>query len=160
MTNHLARRVVATAAARGKTIATAESCTGGLIAATLTDVAGSSAAFGFGFVSYANVAKTTMLGVDENLIDSFGAVSEPVARAMANGALSRANSDVAIAVTGIAGPEGGSPEKPVGTVWFGIARRGGKTTTIMRSFTGDRAAIRYQSVDVALALLLEALDQP
>ncbi len=160
MTSHLARRVVATAAARGKTIATAESCTGGKIAASLTDVAGSSAVFGFGFVSYANVAKTMMLGVDENLIDTFGAVSEPVARAMANGALSRANSDVAIAVTGIAGPEGGSPEKPVGTVWFGMARRGGETTTIMRSFTGDRAAIRHQSLDVALALLLEALDQP
>lgn len=160
MTNHLARRVVAAAAARGKTIATAESCTGGKIAASLTDVAGSSAVFGFGFVSYANVAKTMMLGVDGNLIDAVGAVSEPVARAMANGALSRANSDVAIAVTGIAGPEGGSPEKPVGTVWFGIARRGGETTTMMRRFPGDRAAIRHQSVGVALALLLEALDQP
>ena len=130
MTSHLARRVVATAAARGKSIATAESCTGGKIAASLTDVAGSSAVFGFGFVSYANVAKTTMLGVDKNLIDAFGAVSEPVACAMANGALSRANSDIAIAVTGIAGPKGGSPEKPVGTVWFGIAQRGGETTTI------------------------------
>ncbi|KDM68164.1 nicotinamide-nucleotide amidohydrolase PncC [Acidiphilium sp. JA12-A1] len=141
----------------GRTIATAESCTGGMIAAALTDIAGASAVFGHGFVSYANDAKVAMLGVEPGLIAREGAVSETVARAMAEGARARAGADLAVAVTGIAGPEGGSAEKPVGTVWFGVARKDGATLAERRVFPGGRDAVRRATVDHALDLLAAAL---
>ncbi len=141
----------------GRTIATAESCTGGMIAAALTDIAGASAVFGHGYVSYANDAKVAMLGVEPGLIAREGAVSETVARAMAEGARARAGADLAVAVTGIAGPEGGSAEKPVGTVWFGLARKDGATLAERRVFPGGRDAVRRATVDHALDLLAAAL---
>jgi nicotinamide-nucleotide amidase len=149
--------VVARATALGLQVSTAESCTGGMIAAALTDVAGSSAMFGFGFVTYANAAKVSMLGVAAALIAAEGAVSEAVARAMASGALLRAGADVAVAVTGIAGPGGGSAGKPVGTVWFGLARRDGAVVATRMVFPGDRAAVRAATVDYALGMVLAAL---
>lgn len=151
-----AAAVVARARAAAKTIATAESCTGGMIAAALTDIAGASSVFGYGFVTYANDAKTAMLGVPAPLIAAEGAVSEAVARAMASGARARADADIAIAVTGIAGPEGGSPDKPVGTVWFGLATRDAVWAERIM-FAGDRAAVRAQTVEHALARLHDAI---
>lgn len=137
-------------------LATAESCTGGLIAGACTDLAGSSAWFERGFVTYSNDAKTEMLGVDAALIAAHGAVSEQVARAMAAGAASRSKAQVAVAVTGVAGPTGGSPEKPVGTVWFG-GSVGGRLHTEHRRFDGDRAAVRAATVQHALAMLLRLI---
>ncbi|MDD2861370.1 MAG: nicotinamide-nucleotide amidohydrolase family protein [Acidiphilium sp.] len=152
-----AKALVALATARGLRIATAESCTGGMIAAAITDCAGSSAIFGYGFVTYANEAKTSMLGVDPAVIAAEGAVSEAVARAMAAGALQRSGADLAVAVTGIAGPDGGSALKPVGTVWFGLAKRGAVGIAERVVFPGDRAAIRAATVDHALRLLMAAI---
>ena len=140
-------------------MATAESCTGGLVAAACTDLAGSSNWFERGFVTYSNEAKTELLGVDAALIERHGAVSEQVARAMAKGAVARSRAQVAVAVTGVAGPGGGSADKPVGTVWFGWATPGG-TVTEMKCFDGDRAAVRQASVAHALARLLELLALP
>jgi nicotinamide-nucleotide amidase len=137
-------------------LATAESCTGGMIAAACTDLAGSSAWFDRGFVTYSNAAKTAMLGVDPELIATHGAVSEPVARAMAAGALAHAQAQVAVAVTGIAGPTGGSAEKPVGTVWLGYALPGAVHTELQH-FPGDRAAVRAATVQHALRRLVELL---
>jgi len=122
-------------------LTTAESCTGGMIAAACTDLAGSSAWFERGFVTYSNEAKSDMLGVPAELIATHGAVSEPVARAMASGALQHSRAQVALSVTGIAGPSGGSPDKPVGTVWFGWATPNGVWSDMQR-FDGDRAAVR------------------
>ncbi len=136
-------------------IATAESCTGGLIAATLTEIAGSSAAFSRGYVTYANAAKTEMLGVPAALIEAHGAVSEEVARAMAEGAI--VGADIAIAVTGIAGPGGATPGKPVGLVHFGLAMRGQATRTEHQIFAGDRTAVRVATVEHALKALISAL---
>jgi nicotinamide-nucleotide amidase len=137
---------------RGWMVATAESCTGGLIAGACTDLSGSSNWFERGFVTYSNAAKTGMLGVDAALIEAHGAVSEVVARAMAEGALRHSRAQVSVAVTGVAGPTGGSPDKPVGTVWFawGVA---GHTTSEVQHFEGDRAAVRAQTVAHALARL-------
>jgi nicotinamide-nucleotide amidase len=135
-------------------MATAESCTGGMIAAACTDLAGSSAWFDRGFVTYSNTAKTAMLGVDPALITAHGAVSEPVARAMALGALAHAQAQVAVAVTGVAGPSGGSAEKPVGTVWLGYAVAGAVHTEL-RHFPGDRAAVRAATVQHALRQLTQ-----
>jgi nicotinamide-nucleotide amidase len=126
-------------------MATAESCTGGLIAAACTDLAGSSRWFERGFISYSNASKTDMLGVDAQLIAQHGAVSEPVARAMAQGALHHSRAQIALAVTGVAGPTGGSPEKPLGTVWFAWATPYYCTSEMMQ-FTGDRAAVRASTV--------------
>jgi nicotinamide-nucleotide amidase len=134
-------------------VATAESCTGGLIAAALTAIAGSSDVVDRAFVTYSNQAKNEMLGVDLALIAAHGAVSEPVARAMAEGALARSRADVTVAVTGVAGPGGGSAEKPVGLVWFGRALRGGGTHSERHVFPGDRAAVRAATVRKALELL-------
>ncbi len=134
-------------------LATAESCTGGLIAAACTDLAGSSAWFERGFVSYSNAAKHELLGVPKALIEQHGAVSEAVARAMATGALERSHAQVAVAVTGVAGPSGGSDEKPVGTVWFGFATPAGVVTE-MRRFDGDRAAVRGATVQHAIDRLV------
>ena len=139
--------------ARGLMLATAESCTGGLIAATLTEIAGSSAVFDRGFVTYANHAKHHLLGVSEALLAEHGAVSEPVARAMAEGALGRAVADIALSVTGVAGPGGGSADKPVGLVYLAAARRGRETRHEQHSFSGGRAEVRHQSVAAAFALI-------
>ncbi len=137
-------------------MATAESCTGGLIAGACTDLSGSSAWFERGFVTYSNAAKTEMLGVDDALIEAHGAVSEAVARAMALGALQHSHAQVSLAVTGVAGPTGGSADKPVGMVWFGWATPAGVFTE-HRRFEGDRAAVRQATVAHALAGLLARL---
>ena len=139
---------------RGWRLATAESCTGGLIAAACTSVAGSSDWFERGWVSYSNEAKTELLGVDAALIAAHGAVSEPVARAMAEGALTRSRADLALAVTGIAGPSGATPGKPVGLVWLAWAQRGGTSGTRRLHCSGDRAAVRAQTVREALGQAL------
>ncbi len=139
----------------GRVVATAESCTGGLIAASLTAISGSSDVVDRGFVTYSNAAKTDMLGVAEALLAEFGAVSEPVARAMAEGAIAGSLAHVAVSVTGIAGPGGATPGKPVGLVWFGLSVRGGATRTEHHVFSGDRAAVRYATVVRALELLCE-----
>ena len=135
-------------------LATAESCTGGLIAAACTELAGSSRWFERGFVSYSNAAKTELLGVDAALIDNHGAVSEEVARAMAEGALTHSHShaQVSLAVTGVAGPTGGSADKPVGTVWFAWCVAG-QTHSEVVHFDGDRAAVRQATLCYALARL-------
>lgn len=153
----LVERLAAQLRAKGWMMATAESCTGGLIAGACTDLAGSSDWFERGFVSYSNAAKTELLGVDATLIAQHGAVSEPVARAMAQGAVTHAHAQVAVAVTGVAGPGGGSADKPVGLVWFGWAVPGGVHTDVQR-FDGDRAAVRAATVRHALARLLTLLD--
>jgi nicotinamide-nucleotide amidase len=142
--------------ARGQMLATAESCTGGMIAAACTDLSGSSQWFERGFVTYSNTAKTEMLGVDPALIAQHGAVSELVARAMAFGAIRHSQAQVSVAVTGVAGPTGGSPDKPVGTVWFGFQVEG-RLVSEMRRFDGDRAAVRARTVEHALRRLLELL---
>lgn len=139
-------------------IATAESCTGGLVAAALTDIAGSSTVFERGFVTYSNAAKTAMLGVDPLTLETQGAVSAATAKHMALGALTHSVANVAVAVTGIAGPGGGTPEKPVGLVHFACAVKGGRIMHVERRFgEQSRAAIRAGSVQQALQLLLEAL---
>jgi nicotinamide-nucleotide amidase len=143
--------------AQGMMLATAESCTGGLIAAALTTIAGSSDVVDRGFVTYSNEAKTELVAVPAALIAAHGAVSEPVAAAMAEGAVRNSRASIAVSVTGIAGPGGGSPEKPVGTVWFGAHRRGGRTITGHRLFPGDRTAIRAASVVEALHLVQRLL---
>ena len=153
----LALAVIGAYAARGLTIATAESCTGGLIAAALTDIAGSSAVFDRGFVTYSNAAKSAMIGVDDATLAANGAVSEPVAIAMAEGARSAAGVDVAVSVTGIAGPGGGSPEKPVGLVHFACASTAGTTHVEQRFGDLGRSAIRRRSVIVGLGLLMDAI---
>ena len=143
--------------ARGWTMAAAESCTGGWIAKCCTDRAGSSAWFERGFVTYSNAAKRELLGVAGDVLERAGAVSEAVARSMAEGALRNSRAEVALAVTGIAGPDGGAPDKPVGTVWFGWAVAGEATLTVCRRFEGDREAVRRQTVRAALEGLLERL---
>ncbi len=142
--------------ARQWKLVTAESCTGGLIAACLTAIAGSSDVVERGFVTYSNAAKTECLGVPAPLIASHGAVSADVAAAMAEGALAHAPADVAVSVTGIAGPGGATPGKPVGLVFIGLARRGTRAVTERHVFPGDRAAVRGASVRRALQRLAEA----
>ena len=141
---------------QGAMMATAESCTGGLIAACCTGLSGSSDWFERGFVTYSNVAKTEQLGVPATLIEAHGAVSEPVARAMALGAVAHSRAQVSVAVTGVAGPTGGSPDKPVGLVWFGWAV-GEQAWTECRRFEGDRDAVRAATVRHALQGLLQRL---
>lgn len=139
-------------------ISTAESCTGGLVAAAITDVAGSSEVFDRGFVTYSNAAKVEMLGVPAQTLEACGAVSAETARAMALGALEQSAADIAVSVTGIAGPGGGSPEKPVGLVHFACARRGRPVVHLERRFgPRSRAEIRSCAVEQALDILLEAL---
>jgi nicotinamide-nucleotide amidase len=143
----------------GARLATAESCTGGLIAAACTAVSGSSDWFERGFVTYSKDAKSELLGVDANLIAAHGAVSEPVVRAMAVGALRHAPVQWAVAVTGVAGPGGGSADKPVGTVWVAVAGAAGASPVSRRlQLGGDRTAVRQQTVQQALALLLHTLE--
>ena len=153
-----AEALVRTYAASGRRIATAESCTGGLVAGLLTAVPGSSAVVDRGFVTYSNAAKTDLVGVPMDLIDAHGAVSEPVARSMAEGALARSLADAAVSITGIAGPGGGSADKPVGLVHFALAAKDAPTRHVERRF-GDpgRAEIRRLSVEQAVALLEDAV---
>lgn len=153
-----ARVLLDTARSKGLHIATAESCTGGLIAGLLTEIAGSSDVVERGFVTYSNQAKIEMLGVPAELLQGYGAVSQQVARAMAEGALKHARADLAVAVTGVAGPGGGSAEKPVGLVHFATARRGGKTVAQECRF-GDigRHQVRMRSVAEALRMLRAAV---
>lgn len=152
----LARRVVEENAAAGRTIVLAESCTGGLVAAALTEIAGSSKVLDRSFVTYSNEAKLESLGVAGDILDAFGAVSVACVYAMARGALERSNADIAVAISGIAGPEGGSEHKPVGTVVFARAHRGNDTPEAeSRVFEAvDRAGVRLQATLCALELLL------
>ena len=153
-----ANRLLDEARAKGLRLATAESCTGGLVAAALTEIAGASDVFDRGFVTYSNVAKSEMLGVPDELIAAYGAVSAEVARAMALGAVDRSLADVAVAVTGVAGPGGGSAEKPVGLVHFACARRGGAVDHIERRFGPlTRDEIRAASVAQALDMMMRAV---
>jgi len=150
----LANRVLDRARQRGVMVATAESCTGGLIAGCLTEIAGSSAVVDRGFVTYSNQAKTDMLGVPAATIEAVGAVSEEVARAMAEGALARSRAGLTVAVTGVAGPGGGSAEKPVGLVHFGCAMAGADTRHQRIVFDGSRSDVRRETVRAALEMLL------
>ena len=153
----LAGEVGAALAERGATLITAESCTGGGIAETLTAIAGASAWFEAAFVTYSNRAKTELLGVSPELLACCGAVSEETVAAMARGGLARLEAEWAIAISGIAGPSGGTADKPVGTVWINWSSRGGYHHSHRYRFDGDRAAVRQQSVEAALRGLLDAL---
>ena len=158
-TRALAAEVLKACQARGLMVATAESCTGGMVAAALTDIPGSSAVVDRGFVTYSNQAKVECLGVPTGMIEAHGAVSEPVARAMAEGALANSRADIAVAVTGIAGPGGGSAEKPEGLVHFACARRGGGTVHARIGFGAiGRGQVRAASVGQALEMLLAAAE--
>ncbi len=141
----------------GQRIATAESCTGGLIAKTCTDLAGSSDWFDRGFVTYSNAAKSEMLAVPASVIEDYGAVSEPVATAMASGALRHSEAGYAVAVTGIAGPGGGSADKPVGSVWIAVASASRQQAQLFQ-FAGDRAEVREATLHKALEMLLELVE--
>jgi nicotinamide-nucleotide amidase len=158
-----AEKLVSLCRARALKLTTAESCTGGLVAGAITAIPGASEILDYGFITYSNAAKTKLLGVPAGLITAAGAVSEAVARRMATGALTRAGADLAVSITGIAGPGGGSPAKPVGTVWFGLAVRGpaSRNRTITRHcrFAGGRDAIRAASVSFALDLLFEGITE-
>ncbi|MDX5629867.1 MULTISPECIES: nicotinamide-nucleotide amidase [unclassified Brenneria] len=141
--------------ARGAKMTCAESCTGGWLAKAITDVAGSSGWFDYGFVTYSNQAKQVLVGVNEKTLADYGAVSSEVVREMAAGALTVAGADFAVSVSGIAGPDGGTDEKPVGTVWFGFTDNQGRAFTRKALFSGDRHAVRLQSVHFALQTLLD-----
>ncbi|AOU99733.1 damage-inducible protein CinA [Acidihalobacter yilgarnensis] len=154
----LAERLGRVLATRGMKLVTAESCTGGWIAKRITDIAGSSAWFEIGYVTYSNDAKHKLLGVSERVFETAGAVSASCVREMAVGALVRGGGDIAVAVSGIAGPGGGSPEKPVGTVWFGYALVDGTIEAESGFFRGDRDAIRRAAVDCALRGLLTRVE--
>jgi nicotinamide-nucleotide amidase len=149
--------VVRLARAAGKTVATAESCTGGLVASRITNVSGSSEMFRFGWVTYANEAKISQLGVSPQLLKEHGAVSAEVAQAMAEGALQKSGADLAVAVTGIAGPTGGTPEKPVGLVYFGLAVREGKTQVVKKNLSPRREIFKTMASQIALDLVRLAL---
>jgi len=150
----LAREIVERATAAGLMVATAESCTGGLVAGTLTEIAGSSAVVDRGFVTYSNEAKTDLLGVPADLIERVGAVSEEVARAMVAGAIERSRADIAVAITGIAGPGGGTVDKPLGLVHFAALRRGEAPHHFCHVYKGlDRSGVRLASVEQALGMI-------
>jgi nicotinamide-nucleotide amidase len=154
----LIREVAHTLKRQGLMLATAESCTGGWVAQVVTSVAGSSEWFERGFVAYTNLAKREMLGVSTTILSRYGAVSEQTARAMAEGALTHSHAQVALAITGVAGPSGGTPEKPVGTVCFAWAAKKRETQSRKQVFSGDREGVRRQSVVMALQGLLEYLN--
>ncbi|MCE9550155.1 MAG: nicotinamide-nucleotide amidohydrolase family protein [Betaproteobacteria bacterium] len=143
----------------GLVLATAESCTGGAVASAITDIAGSSEWFERGFITYSNEAKREMLGVAQDTLTRYGAVSEAVVREMVAGALYHSHAQVALAVSGIAGPAGGMPDKPVGTVWFAWGIKGGQCVTRLHQLSGNRAEIRMQSVCIAFQGVLELLNQ-
>lgn len=155
----LAQAIVDKAGAEGVMVAAAESCTGGLVAGALTDVPGASAIFERGFITYSNDAKIEMLGVAPVLIERYGAVSGPVAKAMAKGALAHSRADVAVSITGIAGPSGATDRKPIGLVWFGLADRHGVIRAERRIFAdGSRDFVRTKATETALHLMLTGLD--
>lgn len=156
--NQMAIRLSQRMQDHGLCMASAESCTGGWIAKAMTDLPGSSDRFERGFITYSNAAKQEMLGVDAGLLDRFGAVSDPVVRAMVQGALARSKASVAVAVSGIAGPGGGSAEKPVGTVWLAWGRRDGNVTARCELFSGGRDEVRYRSTIAALQGLWHFID--
>jgi len=141
------------------TMTSAESCTGGLIAKSMTDMAGSSDVFWGGFVTYSNESKEKLIGVPLAVLEKYGAVSEQTVRAMAEGALTRSGADCSIAVSGIAGPGGGSDEKPVGTVWIGAALKSGQILSHVYLFEGDRAAVREKTAMTALTMLIEMISR-
>lgn len=153
------RKAVDKLMAAGLTLATAESCTGGMVAAAVTDLPGVSACFKGGVVSYSNDVKNAVLGVPQEILATVGAVSEECAKAMADGVRRRLGADIGVSTTGIAGPTGGTPTKPVGLVWFGIATAGGvKAASCV--FAGDRDAVRRQAVDFAATLVCDACKGP
>ena len=156
--NQLAAQVGAALHAHGMLLATAESCTGGGVACAVTEIAGSSAWFERGFVTYSNQAKVDMLGVASDTLDRFGAVSEATVREMVDGALRHSQAHIALAVSGIAGPGGGSKEKPVGTVWFAWGIKDGASVARLHQLVGNRAEIRVQAVRIALQGVLDILD--
>lgn len=153
----LAAQVGGALKSHGMSLATAESCTGGGIAQAVTGIAGSSAWFDRGFVTYSNQSKQQMLGVQESTLIAYGAVSEAVVREMAEGALHNSTAQCSLAVSGIAGPDGGTQDKPVGTVWFAWALTNGVTTTARHQFSGNRDEVRAQAVRVAMQGVLERL---
>ncbi len=155
----LAAQVGAALKSHGLKLATAESCTGGGVAQAVTGVAGSSAWFERGFVTYSNVSKQQMLGVEDATLAQYGAVSEATVREMVAGALQHSEAQVALAVSGIAGPDGGTPDKPVGTVWFAWGIRNGATYARVHHLGGDRAEVRAQSVRIALQGVLDLLER-
>jgi nicotinamide-nucleotide amidase len=157
MTTRLAKQVGKALKSRGMTLATAESCTGGGIAHAITKVQGSSEWFDRGFVTYSNASKEEMLGVSPNTLKTHGAVSETTAREMADGALQYSRAEISLAVTGIAGPTGGTSEKPVGTVWFAWVCKG-KTNTVCHHINGDRDAVRVKATRIALQGVLSLLN--
>lgn len=158
MSNEIILKFIEACKIKGIMVATAESCTGGMIAAAITDIAGSSAVFDRAFITYSNEAKMEMLGVYSETLASHGAVSEETALEMAAGALAKSNTGIALSVTGIAGPNGGSTEKPVGLVWFGVAIRGRKPFAEKRIFENNgRDFIRKETVQTALKLGISAL---
>ena len=157
----LAQSLVDALSDAGKTVATAESCTGGWIAKAITDIPGSSSAFAYGIVSYSNGAKESLLGVQHPTLAENGAVSEAVVVAMVEGAIQLSGADFAVSVSGVAGPDGGSDEKPVGTVWFAWAQRSGntiETSNAQRHFEGDRNEVRVQSVAYALQGVIDRVN--
>jgi nicotinamide-nucleotide amidase len=155
----LAESVLTQCRARRWHVATAESCTGGLVAAALTAIAGASDVVERGFVTYSNQAKIELLGVPAETIAAHGAISPQTAAAMAQGAVSRAGVDLAVSVTGLAGPGGGTPQKPVGLVYLGVAKKGGAARVERRVFPGDRASVRQAAVSLSLELLLTETKQ-
>lgn len=159
MTNHrdIVKKIASQLVAQGLKLVTAESCTGGLVASMLTGQAGSSAYFERGFVAYSNAAKQDLLAVPLQLLAQYGAVSEPVAIAMAKGALQHSDSQLALAITGVAGPGGGTEDKPVGTVCFAWAGQSRNTQSLQRQFTGSRLELQQQAGEFALQQLLEFL---
>ncbi|MFI4983912.1 MAG: CinA family protein [Rickettsiales bacterium] len=157
MMSKLAKELVTKAKANNLKIATAESCTGGIVSSAITSISGSSEVFDRGFVTYSYESKTDILGVDAKVISSKGAVSKEVAAKMAQGALANSNADLSVAITGIAGPLGGTPSKPVGLVWFATAR-GSEIKTYQFNFTGTRSKIREKASIKALELLLKIIN--
>lgn len=152
----LATALLELAKNRKATIATAESCTGGMVSAAITSVPGSSEVFDRSFISYSNEAKNMMLGVDEELFTKFGAVSEEVVQAMVKGCIDNSNADIAVAITGVAGPGGGSDAKPVGLVYIAAIYKG-ELKTIKKLFDGDREQVRTKSSEIALKMMIELL---
>jgi nicotinamide-nucleotide amidase len=157
----LAEALVAELTESGKAVATAESCTGGWVAKAITDIAGSSAVFGYGIVSYSNGAKESIIGVQNKTLEDHGAVSSEAVEEMAKGTLRLSGADIAVAVSGVAGPDGGTKEKPVGMVWFGWAVRDGANAIVdtrCEQFTGDRELVREASVAYALQGIRERIE--
>ncbi len=152
------RKICSEMAKHGLSLCTAESCTGGLIAGRITSVSGASACFEGGFITYSNAAKSRLIGVPGELIEKYGAVSGETARAMAEGAREKLAADMSVAVTGIAGPTGGTPDKPVGTVYIAVARKG-KTSVRKFLFTGTRHGIRKQTAEEALKFVLDEMEE-